>query len=198
MKKLIFSFSFLSIVACSSPGGNKAINTAPVPTKVHHGEESHHDSNELKKNKAAHATLLSFKEAKLKWTAFKTPKKIGVSGTFDDIKIKGNHFNINPSTVNTNNPERDAKLVKFFFHQLATTSFKGEIGKIKGEHVEIQINGKSYSFSVEKEGSKTRLKGSIDIIKDLNGNKALKLINEACFDLHQGKTWSNVDIEITL
>jgi hypothetical protein len=35
--------------------------------------------------------------------------------------------------------------------------------------------------------------GNIDIL-DFSANKALSSINKACFDLHEGKTWSDVAI----
>jgi hypothetical protein len=50
-----------------------------------------------------------------------------------------------------------------------------------------------YSFS----NGKLRAAGVIDLI-DFKAENALTSINTACYDLHQGKTWSDVNIGFTM
>ena len=65
----------------------------------------------------------------LQWTAFKTPKKAAVNVKFDKYlitsaneksildAISSAQFTVDVSSVNSGNPERDKKIVKFFFTQ---------------------------------------------------------------------------------
>ena len=68
---------------------------------------------------------------KVNWTAFKTTEKIAVGGSFKSIELKdtktgetpeevleGAAFSIPVSSLYTNNPDRDSKLLKFFFGTL--------------------------------------------------------------------------------
>jgi polyisoprenoid-binding protein YceI len=59
--------------------------------------------------------------------------------------------------------------------------------------VEITINGTTkqvpLNYTYDKETMKSE--GYIDIL-DFGGAEALSSINKACFDLHKGKTWSDV------
>ena len=155
------------------------------------------------------------------WMAYKTPAKKGVSGVFDSVKYEaiakegknfheilvGSSVKINTSSVNSKNKGRDAKLVKFFFEKVSSKTIDAKIldikadKKIKGKPrtgvviLDITMNNVSkivpmtYSFS----NSIFSAKGVIDIF-DFSASKALYSINKACFDAHQGKTWSDVTI----
>ncbi|MCB0392555.1 MAG: YceI family protein [Bdellovibrionales bacterium] len=74
----------------------------------------------------------------LTWTAFKTSKKLGVNGTFNDFQViritpqktidtsieqwlKNHSFAINVKSVNTKNPQRDKTLFEHFFSLLKTS-----------------------------------------------------------------------------
>ncbi len=143
----------------------------------------------------------------LQWTAFKTPLKLGVKGTFDKIAytpgkncLKGAEVIINKHSVDTKNPGRDKTLDSFFFSHL-----KGDIrAKIKnvGDKtftVTITLNGvtKDVPFFYEKKGSLISAKGVIDLF-DFSGSKALRSINKACFAKHKGKTWNDVELGFTI
>lgn len=153
-------------------------------------------------------------KTKITWTAFKTPKKIGVQGEFKNFSIKSqeaktipdvirnSQFSIDTSSVNTGNSLRDKKIVRYFFTR------KNQPLRISGKVLTLNDENKTTSVllkmnDVEKsvvmrnkiEGDHVSLKGNIDVLDFLLANE-LKAINKACYDLHEGKTWSDVLIEI--
>jgi hypothetical protein len=103
------------------------------------------------------------------------------------------------------NEERDAKLVNFFFKLFSGEKIKAKIIDMTSNKrvakeprtgtitVEITINGITkqvpLNYTYDKEMMKSE--GYIDIL-DFGGAEALSSINKACFDLHNGKTWSDV------
>lgn len=155
------------------------------------------------------------------WMAYKTPAKVGVSGSFDSVKynsiakngknfreiLVGSSVDIDTSSVNSKHKARDAKLVTFFFEQMSSKTINAKIVDIKADEkvkgkprtgvvtLDITMNGVTkkvpmkYTFS----DSIFSAKGVIDVF-DFSANKALASINKACFDLHAGKTWSDVTI----
>ncbi|UBM60943.1 YceI family protein [Marinilongibacter aquaticus] len=151
---------------------------------------------------ATEATAYSFdlSNTKLKWTAFKTPDKVGVPGTFDDISMEGNSFTINTNSVNTGNPDRDAKLKKFFFGNLSDSLITGSYGAAANGKIPVTIsmNGteKTFDFDVADSDTATVVSGSIDILTDFSGSTALDAIHEACKELHMDKTWPDVSLEV--
>ena len=143
----------------------------------------------------------------LQWTAFKTPLKLGVKGTFDKIDfakgdgcLEGAKVHINKSSVDTKNPGRDKTLRLFFFDRL-----KGPIeAKILKVHektldVAITLNGKTKTipFFYTKKDGLIHAKGVIDLF-DFGASKTLSSIAKACFDKHQGKTWNDVELGFTI
>ncbi len=160
-------------------------------------------------------------DVEVSWIGYKTPKKVGVGGVFDKVAYtpatkEGENFRtilvgssvvIDSSSVNSKHADRDAKLAKFFFGMMKDKNINAKIVDIKADKkvkdaprtgvvdVEIEMNGvkkvvpMTYSFADEI----FEAKGSIDIL-DFQANSALKGINEACFDLHEGKTWSEAGI----
>ncbi len=155
------------------------------------------------------------------WKAYKTPSKVGVSGVFDSVKYtaiapKGNNFReifvgstvlINTASVNSKNTGRDIKLVKFFFEQMNSNNITAKIVDIKSDKrvrgkpktgvlsVAVTMNGITKNIPMSYIFNKGDLSatGNIDLL-DFSASKALSSINEACFDLHKGKTWSDVTI----
>ena len=155
------------------------------------------------------------------WMAYKTPAKAGVGGMFDSVKYKaiapeGNNFReilvgssvvIDTSSVNSNHESRDATLVKFFFKQMNDSKIKAKIVDIKSDKrmrgkpktgvmsVAITMNGvtKKVPMSYVFDNGDLSASGHIDIL-DFSASKALGSINKACYDLHDGKTWSDVAI----
>ena len=153
--------------------------------------------------------------------AYKTPLKIGVSGTFDKFLYipnlpSGKNFReifvgssvlIDTSSVNSQNKGRDNKLVKFFFDKMVSTSIEAKIvdykpnKRYKGKPktglfmVKITMNGVTKTIPMKYSYSKGKMqaKGVIDIF-DFSANKSLQELNRACYKLHKGKTWNDVSI----
>lgn len=155
------------------------------------------------------------------WTGYKTEKKVGVGGVFDSVVytpvaksgenfrsiLVGSSVVIDTSSVNSKNEGRDEKLAKFFFGMMSDKNINAKIVDIKADKrvkdaprtgvvdVEIEMNGvkkvvpMKYSFSDDV----FEAKGVIDIL-DFSAGDALSSINKACFDLHEGKTWSEAGI----
>lgn len=150
----------------------------------------------------------------LTWTAFKTPEKIGVPGTFNTIELNGTKdsgvvdqdlkeatFKIIPSTVNSKDQLRDGKLVEGFF-KLMTGDITGKFVDFKDGKatIEITMNGvtKQKEFSYTVTGDALNIKGTIDIVNDFDAAKAFNNLHELCKDLHAGKTWTEVDINVDI
>ena len=156
------------------------------------------------------------------WKAYKTSEKIGVGGQFTAVKytpntLEGKNFrelfvgssvSIDTSKLTTGNPGRDETLVKFFFSTMSSNTIEVRIIDIKRSDthekgkprtgtvtVEITMNGTTKTIPMEYFYDKGLFdaKGTIDLI-DFAASKSLASINKACFDLHKGKTWSNVSI----
>lgn len=159
------------------------------------------------------------------WKAYKTPAKIGVGGHFKSADYKstvpvaknfrdlfiGSKMTIDVDSVDSNNPGRDEKLLKFFFNVMAGPDIKAEVVDIKAQKVErgqpklgiitiaVMMNGitKKVPMNYRYFDEKLTASGTIDLF-DFQGQSALASINKACFDLHQGKTWSDVAIGFSM
>ena len=153
-----------------------------------------------------HASV-KVKSAEVQWAAFKTPQKVAVKGGFTksvlDAKdgLVGTKLTIDTKSVASGNAGRDVKLVKFYFDLFSQPKI---VGKIISNHddkvvISISMNGvtKNITFKSEEARSGTTLIGKIDML-DFGLSKALKSINQACFKLHKGKTWSDVELAIKL
>lgn len=144
---------------------------------------------------------------------------LGVKGSFKDVDVKGLKagktieesvtdltFSIKTSGVDTKLPERDAKLVKYFFAKL----LKGEtlegkfqnVGLNKADLV-LKINNEEKTipleYSIENE-TRVSLKTKINLL-DWNAKEALDSLNAICKDLHTGtdgisKLWPDVEIKV--
>lgn len=156
------------------------------------------------------------------WTGYKTEKKVGVSGGFDGVvytpvKKEGDSFKdilvgskvtIDTAKVNSKNSARDEKLAKFFFGMMNSKNIEAKIVAIKADKtpkgaprggvvdVEISMNGVKKVTQMKYvygEDLMFNASGVIDLA-DFDASKALSSINQACYDLHEGKTWSEVGI----
>jgi len=155
------------------------------------------------------------------WKAYKTLGKIGVGGKFTDVsyspnRLEGKNFrellvgskvSIDVRKIDTKNPARDETLVKFFFNKLADSQVEGTITdikafkKVKGKPrrgvvtISLTFNKKTLSIPMRYiyKDNKFKARGAIDLA-DFGATKALASINKSCFDLHKGKTWSDVTI----
>lgn len=175
----------------------------------------------LSASEKSECTLTQNGPIEVSWIGYKTPKKVGVGGAFDKVTyvsvatsgknlhsiLVGSSVVIDASSVNSKHEDRDAKLAQFFFGLMSDKNINAKIVSIQADkkikdapktglvNVEITMNGvkkttaMTYSFSDDV----LEAKGSIDIL-DFSADKALAGINEACYDLHEGKTWSDVGI----
>lgn len=156
---------------------------------------------------------------KVHWTAFKTTKRIGVSGTFDSISVKcennsgtiedilkSANIHINTAFVNSNNAIRDPKIVKFFFGNF---TFPNEIvasvdslidNKVS---INLKMNGmeKSVLANYVIENNVLNIYTTL-MIPDWNAEASLNALNKECEDLHKdedgiSKLWPEVEVKIT-
>lgn len=155
----------------------------------------------------------------LEWTAFKFTERKGVTGTFNEFEIRGIEssddpkkmiesleFSINTSTAETQNEERNGKIVKLFFGSMSSDKISGRVKSLgdKGiASVLLTMNG------IEKivNGTYTLVDGSfsfkakIDVL-NWNAGPGISALNEACKELHKGsdgvsKLWSEVELSFT-
>lgn len=150
----------------------------------------------------------------IEWTAFKTPEKVGVKGTFSDVKLldvneattleeslKGASFIVTTSSVSTNDAGRDEKLKMEFFAKMVG-NITGSFGEFKDGKVVVNLtmNGvtKEKEFTYVEAGDSIKINGAIDILSDFVAQKAFDSLHEACKDLHSGKTWSDVEIAVEI
>lgn len=148
-------------------------------------------------------------ETKIQWTAFKTAKKAGVGGSFTKFEIKttkkqgaildlikGARFTIDSNSVSTKNEGRDAKIEKFFFQDM---KINGVVTKVDSNYlyVDMTLAGKTVKVPLKYdiEGGELEAEGTIDVL-DFGLSKNLSSLNKACLALHEGKTWSDVKVEI--
>ncbi len=154
-------------------------------------------------------------DIQVNFTAFKTYGKIGVGGSFDtttivhqernatqSMKILENlEVNISTPSVNSANKERDMKIVKNFFETQGVKSIEAHIVKVTPESLtaKIEMNQKAVEIPMSYTDSNGTIeaKGVIDLA-DYLMLPSLKTLNTACYDLHQGKTWQDVNIGITI
>ena len=152
------------------------------------------------------------------WTAFKTPTKIGVSGTFEKPNLEtcpskggcllsnlpATTVHIDTSSVKTDNEKRDATIVSAFFKNMVEGQYIDAIIKrvdieAKELSVEITMNDITQTIFmnfVQDEKTFTA-KGKIDVL-NFSASDALSALNEACFEKHKGKTWSEVEISFVM
>lgn len=153
--------------------------------------------------------MYNAKRTKVSWTAYKTPAKAGVGGFFRKFEITpkkssgsivevltGSTFTIDPTSTFTKDASRDKKIVNSFF---MGAKISGKVLSVKKNmiHTEITMNGqtKKVPLKFTVKGNELMANGHIDVL-DFMMSKNLQSINKACFEKHEGKTWS--DVKITL
>lgn len=151
------------------------------------------------------------KNYQLKWTAFKTAKKIGVEGVFNSISLinfrantkfnfllKDISFEISTNSITTNNESRDNNLKSHFFDFEAITA---TITKVEKDYIilSVSINKKQRNIALKYRVEKSKIiaTGFIDIL-DFNLSNQLANLNKQCFSLHEGKTWSDVELSLSV
>jgi len=208
MKKIFYTILAISAIACGSESSKSTTEPTqkPIDTSCVYSYIS--DST------------------KFQWTAYKTTEKIPVSGSFNEINvstdsninvhtitdaIKSLSFSIPVSSINSNNPDRDWKVVNIFFAAMdSTQNLTGFVESIDGNEnngslsINIKMNNANQKMnaSYAVNGNKVDVVGSFDLL-DWQANKAVDSIHETCKDLHTGpdgisKTWSDIGIAFTI
>ena len=149
----------------------------------------------------------------ISWTAFKTPKKVGVGGKFDSFEMKSTDtssiekaletatFTIDTKSVNTANPGRDKTIVTHFFTKDGKAiALSGKLKSLKGSEAVLALtfNGvtKDVPMTYVNKDNKATLNGKIEMM-DFALNDQFNAIHKACKALHEGKTWTDVEIAVT-
>jgi len=155
----------------------------------------------------------------VKWTAYKTTEKLGVSGTFDIVSVSGVRnssdllemfknasFEIPVASINSANPDRDKKIFGYFFSNMSNTALlAGQVLETSADKWKVGLvmnevrDTLEFDFN-ESEGN-IRLIGSMDLAK-WNALASADSLNQVCYDLHKGadgvsKLWPDVSLEIT-
>ena len=153
------------------------------------------------------------KQLEVEWKAYKTPLKIGVGGTFDKVAIEATDksseksyletstVTISTASIDSKNSGRDAKLVKYFFAVQNVKEIKAKVVSVERKliKVDITMNGvtKTIPMELDYDDDEIEAEGHIDLA-DFNMLPSLSSITKACYDLHKGKTWQDVEIKFEL
>lgn len=149
----------------------------------------------------------------ISWHAFKTPKKTAVKGTFQSFTIqnlkrkpeKGLRdqvsslsLTIDPLKFSTGNKARDSNIKKYFFSGIKQISL--EVTKVTKRWINttIRLGTKKHRvpFRYHLEKNEIKAYAHIDLL-DFKLSPLLQKLNEACFSMHEGKTWSHVEANIS-
>jgi polyisoprenoid-binding protein YceI len=149
----------------------------------------------------------------LSWTAFKTPKKVGVKAKFSNFKLSASQsasvpallesatIDVNSQSVDSGDKGRDAKIMTFFFKKMAKgTNIKGKVTKVNADkaQVEFTMNGVTklveMKFSYDEKSSNLSLLGKMDVL-EFGLKDSLAAITKACYEKHEGVTWPDVELE---
>lgn len=154
-------------------------------------------------------------DLKVKWTGYKTEKKVPVSGTFNEIKLeilKNENFGdflksakvkINTLTFDSGLEVRNKSIISTLFSLKSSEEIRGIITKVNTSNKTLVLNltmndvKKDVVLNYELENGNIVAKGLIDIL-DYSMNESFAKFAKECFDLHAGKSYSEVNIEFTL
>lgn len=180
---------------------------------------SHEEKKEPAKTEKACFYSYNAGSTVMEWTAFKFTEKKGVTGTFTTINVKDGgakedpeavieslSFSIPVSSVETQNPERNAKIIEHFFKTISTETIEGRVKDLKdGGKAVIEITMNKITKDVEGnwtlEDGDFAFHATIDVA-NWNGLPGIAALNKICYDLHKGpdgvsKLWSEVDLSFT-
>lgn len=151
-------------------------------------------------------------QSQVLWTAFKTPKKVGVDGKFTKFQIntktaqseldliKGATFTIDTTSVNTGNPGRDKTIFNSFFQlNKKPITLAGQVVSVNEKETKVlfDFNGTKKEVTMKNTiaDGKITLNATIDMV-EVGLNSSFAALHQACKALHEGKTWSDVNISV--
>ncbi len=156
---------------------------------------------------------LEVQNTTVKFTAFKTYAKIGVSGIFEKVHVntktgknvisllKNATANIDTSSVNSGNKGRDIKLVQKFFNIQNVKNIQAKIVNVSKNNLVLKLTMHKKTLQIPMHYSVVNntisANGVIDLA-DFAMLKSVKSLNKACYVRHKGKTWQDVDISFTM
>ncbi|RDU58353.1 YceI family protein [Helicobacter sp. MIT 99-5507] len=168
---------------------------------------------------ALNAASLDAKKAKISFGAFKTIDKALVKGSFDDIKLQFGKDNssikgvlegatavIDTAKINLGDDVKNENLTNFFFAYFKKDKDAKSLIKVKFENViegkdkgtilaNITMNGVDRRVPLQyniKDGKLSAI-GTIDLL-DFSLDNAYKKLIEGCEELHEGVTWTQVEL----
>lgn len=157
--------------------------------------------------------------ARVAWTAYKFTEKVGVNGKFDTFWVQsatakaenakdllnGLALKVLVSSINSANPERDAKIKKSFFGTMsASDTLSGSVKEVGTDSLTIsfKMNGVEKDIKASYQISETEIMLLSDInINNWNAGKSLAELNKVCKDLHKGTDGKSVlqpDVKLTI
>ncbi len=168
-------------------------------------------------NAVAASDICSFdfskQDSTLSWTAFKTPKKVGVKAKFSEFNLSStgsasiddlivsSRIKVNAKSVDSGDKARDVKIVSFFFQKMmGGTDITGKVLKVNAGKVQVEflMNGKKQivdmEAKVDEKLSTLALTGKIDVL-NFGMQSNLAAITKACYEKHEGVTWPDVELE---
>lgn len=149
----------------------------------------------------------------LSWTAFKTPKKVGVKAQFSDFSVKSKKsasiddllasatVEVNSQSVDSGDKGRNVKIMSFFFKKmLKGTKILGKVLKSSDSKAEVEFTMNGVSKIVlmlakydDAAGTLT-LSGKMDVL-EFGMKDNLAALTKACYEKHEGVTWPDVELE---
>ena len=165
---------------------------------------------------------VNLKTAQVIWSGYKTTDKIKVTGKFEKFKsakiqknnqyksiqdlVEGLDFAVDLGSSFSGDQIRDMNLKDFFFNLLARNLIvTGKFEKLEGDSINVLLKlfgqEKQFKLGAFYENEMLHVKGTVDIIKQLEAKKAFESISNKCYDLHKGpdgvsKTWGDVELYI--
>ena len=161
----------------------------------------------------------NYESSEMTWTAFKFNDKTAVGGTFTEINVEGTtegndpmailkslSFDIPVSTIESQNEDRNGKIIKHFFGTIGTENITGKVIDLS-ENGEATLEVSMNNIAKEVKGQYTfvddkfEFSATIDVA-DWKAIPGITALNKICKDLHTGtdgvsKLWSEVDLKFS-
>lgn len=174
--------------------------------------------------KAACTYRVAEDAVKVEWTAFKFTEKTGVTGTFNTTTLSGPReapsltalaeglsMKIDGTSIESNNPGRNATISQFFFQKFAPSpEITGTVESVDGDdskgtlNIAITMNGTTrtvpFTYTISKDHAVTA-KAAVDMM-DFALQKPFDSIHQACEEQHTGedgvsKTWTDLELALS-
>ncbi len=151
----------------------------------------------------------------VKWTGFKTEKKVPVSGTFNDIELKikssddlseflkSSMVIIKSDSFESKNPARNINITSTLFSLASSKTIEGSITNVDEKQnrltLDVTMNqvSKAVPMMYKISDGKIIAKGTIDIL-DFNMKNSFMAFAKKCAAFHENKSFSDVNIEFTI